>query len=76
MWKEILNEDDVNDLLESVNFFHDSCIKELKYYSGAFVDDKLLMYPVNDQRRLIVAFQQQSEDHSLVLLEFTGTNYL
>ena len=52
--------------------FHDSCLKEMRYISGAFVNEKLGMHPVNDQRRLYIVFQRQCENTTVVELEFSG----
>ena len=40
MWNEISTDDDALKLMEAVCFFHDSCIKEMSYVSGAYVDVK------------------------------------
>lgn len=76
MWNDITNENDLLSFLELTHFFHDSCIKELQYISGAYVDEDLSMYPLNDQRRLRVVLQQQDEEHSMIELEFNGLKYL
>ena len=34
MWYEISSERDINDFMKKINFFHDCCIKELKYSSA------------------------------------------
>ncbi len=41
MWNEITNEEDLQSFMKCMYFFHDSCIKELKYISGAYVDENL-----------------------------------
>lgn len=76
MWNEIANTRDVLSFMERVQHFHDSCIKELKYVSGAYVAEDLSMYPVNDQRVLRVIVQRQFEDLSMLELEFTGLKYM
>ena len=70
-WNEINNEKDLNDFLYTCGGFHDSCLKELRYVSGAFVDEKFAMYPVNDQRKLYIIFQQQSRNSTVIELEFS-----
>ena len=40
MWYEISSEREINDFMKKINFFHDCCIKELKYSSGAYVKDR------------------------------------
>jgi len=76
MWYEISSVKEVNDFMEKINFFHDSCIKELKYSSGAYVNDKYEMYPVNDRRILNVVFQCQREGNGMFEMEFQGLRYL
>ena len=66
----------LNDFMKKINFFHDCCIKELKYSSGAYVNNRYEMYPVNDKRILNVAFQCQSEENGMFELEFQGLKYL
>lgn len=76
MWNEITDNNDLEAILESICYFHDSCIKELKYVSGAFVNNNLSMYPVNDRRLLNVIIQRQFEDKSVIEMEFEGLKYL
>lgn len=76
MWAEISDENALKRFMENVGFFHDSCIKELKYLSGAYVDDELSMYPVNDCRILSVIIQRQYEENSMIEMEFKGLKYL
>ena len=49
MWHEIFNQDDFVLFNKLSNYFHDSCIKELRYVSGAYVDRDYSMYPLNDK---------------------------
>lgn len=76
MWNEINNENDLNDFLNMLYFFHDSCIKELKYISGAYVNERLSMYPVNDIRKLYILIQRQFAENSVIELEFSELKYL
>ena len=76
MWREIRTEDELRQFLNSVYDFHDSCLKELKYISGAFVEDNLAMYPVNDRRILRVIIQRQFEENPMLELEFDGLKFL
>lgn len=57
-------------------FFHDSCIKEIRYVSGAYVNENLVMRPINESRVLSVIFQRQFEDISMIELQFEGIDYL
>ena len=76
MWNEITNEQEMSGFLECMDFFHDSCIKEMNYTSGAYVAENLTMYPVNDQRALHVILQRQFRTHPVVELEFLGLRFL
>ena len=64
MWNNIANENDLKNFMDAMYDFHDSCIKEIKYISGAYVNEKLSMSPVNSQRILSVIIQRQFEDPS------------
>lgn len=55
--------------------FHDSCLKEMKYISGAYVDEELSMLPVNSKRMLSVIIQRQFENPSAIELQFVGLKY-
>lgn len=72
MWNEIADEKDLENLLEVTHFFHDSCIKEFRYISGAYVGEALSMHPINDRRELHVILQTQWESLSMIELEFAG----
>lgn len=76
MWHEIISDADVTAFMKKVSFFHDSCIKELRYSSGAYVDQNFSMYPVNDRRTLNVVIQRQFKDTPVIELEFNGLKYL
>lgn len=76
MWNEIANEKDLNSFMDTVHKFHDSCLKEIKYISGAYVNDKLCMLPVNAQRILSMIIQRQFENPSVVEMQFVGLKYL
>lgn len=76
MWNDITNEEDLLSFTEFMDSFHDSCIKELMYISGAYVDENLSMYPVNDRRSLYVIFQRQDDEYPVIELEFKGLKYL
>ena len=75
MWNSISSEQDLSILMSTVCAFHDSCIKEIKYTSGAYVDNDLTMYPVNDLRALKMIIQRQFDNPSAIELEFLGLKY-
>lgn len=72
IWNEINTEQELNDFLESYGGFHDCCLKELRYISGAFVDKNLSMHPINNQRKLYILFQRQYENVTVIEMEFSG----
>jgi hypothetical protein len=76
MWHEINTNEELQRFMELMCNFHDSCLKEFKYVSGAFVDKNLAMYPTNDKRILKVIIQRQFEPMSNIEVEFIGLKYL
>ena len=47
MWKELRTQHEIDNFMKEIIGFHDSCIKEIKYSSGAYVETNLSMSPVN-----------------------------
>lgn len=76
MWQKISTDNELFQFMEKVCNFHDSCIKELTYMSGAYVNADLSMHPVNDRRLLKVIIQRQSKDNPVIELEFEGLKFL
>lgn len=76
MWHMIDNGNNLVEFMKTICYFHDSCIKEIKYNSGAYVDDDLAMYPINKDRVLKVIVQRQFADIPMIELEFQGLKYL
>lgn len=76
MWCDIKTQNDAINFMKMTHCFHDSCIKEIKYVSGAYVDDDLSMYPINDKRLLKIIVQSQFENLSVIEMEFTGLKYM
>lgn len=76
MWETICTNDELLKFMKELCYFHDSCIKEISYISGAYVDDDLSMYPLNSRRVLRVVIQRQYETNSMIELEFQGMKYL
>lgn len=72
MWKAISNHDDILQFMEQVCHFHDSCIKEIYYLSGAYVTDHLSMFPINNCRILRVVIQRQDIKDAMIEMEFRG----
>ncbi|MDC0801654.1 hypothetical protein POG14_05610 [Clostridium paraputrificum] len=61
----IKNNKDIEKLMEKYNYFHDSCISEISYESGTYVNEDLSMQPINDKRILKVVFQRQGNPRNL-----------
>ena len=76
MWKEILNQNDLDNFMEMLYGFHDSCLKELNYMSGAYVNESFEMYPINNQRILKVIIQRQFQNPCAIEMEFIGLKHL
>ena len=75
-WNEILSEQALTEFAALTGHFHDGCVKELRYISGAYVDANLNMYPLNDRRVLRMIVQCQSKEHPVIELEFAGLKSL
>lgn len=76
MWNEVSTQIELDDFIAKFYGFHDSCIKEIKYTSGAYVNEDLSMYPINDKRKLTMIIQRQFDDCPMIELEFSGLQYL
>ena len=76
MWYDIKTQLDIDVFTNRFFSLHDSCIKEIKYYSGAYVDENYAMYPVNSKGILNVIIQRQYEIDSVIELEFSGLEYI
>ncbi len=75
MFKSVDSLSDIKELMEMVCYFHDSCIKEMHYVSGAYMDKKG-MYPLNDKRILRIIIQTPINGIDDVELEFSELEYL
>lgn len=76
MWNNVSTQKEINDFITKFSSFHDSCIKEMKYISGAFVNKDLSMHPVNDKRVLTIIIERQFDDYPIIELEFSELQYL
>ena len=76
MWETIHTNEEILRFLEKMCYFHDSCIKEMSYISGAYVGENLAMHPLNDRRVLRVLIQRQYEKNSMIEMEFQGLKFL
>ena len=76
MWQEIKTEMELQTFMEKLHFFHDSCIKDIQYISGAYVNAELRMHAINDRRLLRVLVQRQCAELATLELEFGGLKYM
>ena len=75
-WNEITSAQALAELAALTGRFHDGCVKELRYVSGAYVAPDLSMAPLNDRRVLRMIVQCQSREHPVIELEFSGLKTL
>lgn len=66
MWNKVSTQVELDDFIAKFLGFHDSCIKEIKYTSGAFVNENLSMHPLNDKRKLTVIIERQFDDYPII----------
>lgn len=59
-WSELITNQDIRYFLEKINYFADSCIKEMKYVSGSYSEDGTTLYAANDIRDLYILFHSIS----------------
>ena len=74
MWKELRTQHEIDNFMKEIIGFHDSCIKEIKYSSGAYVEKNLSMSPVNTKRTLTVLIQRQFEFSELEYIRMYPVN--
>ena len=58
-WRYIETQSDADFLLEQAHSFHDTVLKDLNYISGAYIDNKNHMYPIDSKRQVIMRFDSQ-----------------
>ena len=70
----ICNKTDIQLLLEKCHGFHDSCIYEIHYLSGSYVDESMSMRMSsgNTSNTLRMRFHSQNKDCKVFDLEFSG----
>ena len=67
---KINSDKDIEILMNKFNGFHDSCLKELRYYSGSYVNNDGGMYPFNSIRCITIIFQSQNADIRAIEMKF------
>lgn len=71
-WNEIHTEREIEEFMRRFGLFHDSCIVEMKYISGAFVNENLSMNAVDNVRTLSLLFERQYHNPQTIEMEFKG----
>lgn len=61
---------DIEELMEKFDGFHDSCIKEMKYVSEAYVNKMGEIHPVNTIRKVEMVFQSQLARYKTIEIQF------
>ena len=75
-WKEVKTQENIDELLNVYGGFHDSCIVNLRYESGACVTaDRAMHFAEASDCELYVTFQRQWEPITIELC-FTGLRRL
>lgn len=68
-WHDINSQSDIDFLQKTYGGFHDSCITELRFVSGADVDENLAMgFGASIDRKLYVIFKRQWKPMKIELL--------
>lgn len=75
MWNQIKNNDDIAEFMEKLVYFHDSCLKELKYVSGAYIEGHY-MQPINKKRTLNIIIHCGVDNIDTVEMQFSGLKEL
>lgn len=69
IWHAVSNQFDIDYLNEIYGEFHDACITELRYISGADIDNNLSMgFGESTDRKLFVIFKRQWKPMKIELL--------
>jgi hypothetical protein len=76
MWNQLITDNDIQSFMGLFGYFHDSCIKEIRYISGTYVDANLAMQPFNNKRIIDMIFQRQYKDPMVIVMRFIGIDTL
>ncbi|GGK89644.1 hypothetical protein ACD591_21160 [Rufibacter glacialis] len=69
MWKEIITEADIEELLQNYGNFHDSCLRDIHISTREFVDERLAMHFENKNVATLL-FQRQFDKNTILELKF------
>ena len=70
MWTELITNQDITFFLERINYFVDSCIKEIKYVSGSYSENGTTLYATNDIRDVYILFHSISGSYQTFEIRF------
>ena len=76
MWTELITTQDIKCFLEKINYFVDSCIKEMKYVSGSYSENGATLYAINDIRDLYILFDSISSCYQTFEVKFSKIHKL
>ena len=76
-WNPLDTPESIHSFLQTYGYFHDACLVNLRYLSGASVDpDTLDMQPCAIHRRIVLSFQRQYHDPFCIEMRFDGLENL
>lgn len=70
-WNEMKTKEELDQLLQVFGGFHDSCLKEMYMWTGAYVSEELSM-AMSSGTNVRMLFQRQYENPSAIELLFEG----
>lgn len=73
---EINTNSDIELLMNEFGWFHDSCIKEMVYISGGYVEENGAMYPFDSVKCVIIVFQSQDAKYRTIEVKFEGVEQM
>lgn len=76
MWTELITNQDIAIFLERINYFVDSCIKEIKYVSGSYSENGTTLYATNDIRDVYILFHSISGCYQTFEIRFSRIHKL
>ena len=71
-FQEINTNLDIEHLMHNFGWFHDSCIKEIVYISGGYVEEAGLINPFDSIKSVIIVFQSQDAKYRNIEIKFDG----
>jgi len=70
-WNVINSQVDIDNLMECFGGFHDSCLKEIWFTTGTYVNEDLSMSMINEPSARAI-FQRQGKAPSVIEIEFNN----